>query len=73
MARSHLSAQLGALSLRGPADKQPLRDIACELGVPRENVFFRIIGVARPHSLSTFSNIFSSQSIFYNVSKQSGS
>jgi hypothetical protein len=37
VARSHLSAQLGALSLRGPTNKQPLRDTACELGAPREN------------------------------------
>jgi len=58
VARSHLSAQLGALSLRGSADKQPLRDIACELGAPRENLFFRIIAVARIYSLSTFSSIF---------------
>lgn len=37
VAPSHLSAQLGALSLRGPTHKQPLRDTACELGAPREN------------------------------------
>jgi hypothetical protein len=38
VARSHLSAQLGALSLRGPAYSQPLRGTACELKAPRENL-----------------------------------